>query len=213
MGGLQGLANLYLAKKLGDASRRDQDAKEARDRDAAYRDAHPGGAPPPLDFGSPRPAPQPTEPPAYDEPLEPERDLGFNTAPTGRPYVSPLTLGAQFSDERSKASVNDLGPDLVQKKAARDMLDRVQPYSYEYTDRAKSYGAPEGRQVGVMAQDLQRSDAGRELVQRDPASGYLTVDYAKAAPTMMAGLADIEQRLSRLEGRPGRSSLGPRGRR
>ncbi len=86
--------------------------------------------------------------------------------------------------------------DEKSKREARDMLGKLTPYSYEYKDDA---GQAPGRHVGVMAQDLERSERGREMVGRDEATGYKNVDYLKGLPTMMAGLADVSERIKRLE--------------
>jgi hypothetical protein len=96
--------------------------------------------------------------------------------------------GVTISDEKSKSE-------------ARNMLGNLTPYSYNYKQDAKDAGMPEGRQLGVMAQDLEKSKAGSAMVGRDEQTGYKDVDYLKGLPTMMAGLADQEARLRKLEGK------------
>jgi len=50
-----------------------------------------------------------------------------------------------------------------------------------------------------MAQDLEKSKAGKQLVAQTPAGKI--VDYSKAGPIFAAALADINRRLGKVEGK------------
>jgi hypothetical protein len=89
--------------------------------------------------------------------------------------------------------------DPAAKEDVREMMGELRPYEYSYKPRAQAFGAPPGRHVSVMADDLERSPLGAEMVGRDPASGYKTVDYLRGLPAMLAGIADLNGRLQRLE--------------
>ena len=92
--------------------------------------------------------------------------------------------------------------DRRSKKEARQMLDKAPAYSYEYKDDAKAVGAPEGRQVSLMWDDLQKTPAGRRMDGPvEPKTGYHTVDYMKGLPTAFAALSDLNERVSKVEGR------------
>lgn len=96
------------------------------------------------------------------------------------------TAASFFSDERAKEDIQPID--------SRKMLEELSGYSYDYKD--PSMGA--GPQVGVMAQDLERSPfAG--AVGEDPGTGMKTVDGGKLAGSMTGLLADINRRLSELE--------------
>lgn len=74
-----------------------------------------------------------------------------------------------------------------------EMLDNIEAYDFDYKPEA----GIEGRHNGVMAQDLERSELGSSFVE-DTDEGKM-VDYADAAPSMMAGLANTNKRLRKLE--------------
>jgi hypothetical protein len=108
--------------------------------------------------------------------------------------------GAALSDPRSKEDVRP-----VSKVAAREMFEEAPAYSYFYKPDARDVGAPEGRQVSVMWDDLQRTPAGRRMDGgREPETGYHTVDYLKGLPAAFASLSDLNDRMSRLEGGNGK---------
>lgn len=92
-----------------------------------------------------------------------------------------------MSDERAKKDVEEFSPS--------DFLDSLTSYKYKYKD-PKKYG--DGEHVGVMAQDLEKTDAGSQMVSDSP-DGKV-VDYSKAGPSVMASLADLNERLKRIEG-------------
>lgn len=98
-----------------------------------------------------------------------------------------LTAASMMSDERQKEDVEEFSPS--------DFLDNLTGYKYEYKD--KKHGA--GKQAGVMAQDLEKSEIGSQFVA-DTDEGKV-VDYAKASPAMMAALADLNKRVKGMEGK------------
>lgn len=76
-----------------------------------------------------------------------------------------------------------------------DLLDKLKPYTYRYKD--EKHG--EGPRPGIMAQDLNRSEAGKQIVRRD-AEG-LKVDINAAISTALAASARLNKRLRALEGK------------
>lgn len=103
-------------------------------------------------------------------------------------------LMSMFSDENCKTHVGD-GSDEV-----RGFLDSVEPHSYEYKDEYQDNPlAGEGEFVSPMAQELEQTELGADMVQDTP-DGKV-VDYGKGFGTLLAGVADINKRLSRIEGR------------
>lgn len=93
---------------------------------------------------------------------------------------------AAMSDERCKEEIEDFDPS--------DFLDSLTGHKFKYKD--KKYG--EGQHVGVMAQDLEKTEAGSKLVLETP-EGKM-VDYSKSGPTVMASLASLNDRLRKIEG-------------
>ena len=79
---------------------------------------------------------------------------------------------------------------------ARTMLDGLQDSTYRYRD-PRAPGAAPGRQLGIMAQDLERSPMGRGAVMDTPAGKM--VDTTRLAHALAAGAADLNDRVAELE--------------
>ena len=103
--------------------------------------------------------------------------------------------GVATSDPRSKTDVQDAS-------GGNEPGDPgpLKPVSFEYTPQAQAMGEEPGRKMGVMATDLLKTAMGKDMVYRDPQSGFLKVNYIRGLPDMLAGIADLNQRLARLEG-------------
>lgn len=91
------------------------------------------------------------------------------------------------SDERVKKDVEEFN--------ASDFLDSLTGYKYKYKDP----GMGEGKQVGVMAQDLEKEVP--QMVEDTPRGKMVDYSPSKAGGPILAGLADINERLKRLEGK------------
>jgi hypothetical protein len=106
--------------------------------------------------------------------------------------VGNAVSAVAMSDERAKKNVSNGGAQVQQ------FLDNTGAHQYEYKDPSQP-GASPGTHISPMAQELEKSQLGRPLVQNTP-NGKM-VDYAKAAPVMMAALAQINERLNAMEGK------------
>lgn len=91
------------------------------------------------------------------------------------------------SDERLKTEITDARSEVDQ------MLDRLLPKAYVYKD--SKHGA--GRRVGIMAQDLERSAAGKRIVFDAPDGKALDVN--KALSAALASSARLNERVRQLE--------------
>jgi len=108
--------------------------------------------------------------------------------------MAAAAIPLMFSDIRAKTKIREADEDVD------DFLSKLRAYKYEYTKDAKAKGgakAPEGKHTSVMAQDLERSKAGKDLVEKH-ASGYKAVNYGKALPVMLASLGRLHARVSSL---------------
>lgn len=104
-----------------------------------------------------------------------------------RPFIG-------YSDENLKENI-DYNPKDVQS-----FLDRLKPAAYDYKDEVKNDPkASKDRQLGVMAQDLEKSKLGKEAVSEGEAGKV--VDYKDLEPKMLASLAALNQRLKKIEGK------------
>src|SRR6185295_403402 len=115
---------------------------------------------------------------------------------TTKDIGSAIGAGAAIlSDRREKTDVSD------GEAAAQSILDAMSPKSYRYKDGARGPGVSPGRKVGVMAQDLERTPAGKKLVGESGDGKKLIKGGAPTATTLMAMLATLNKRMDRVEGR------------
>lgn len=102
--------------------------------------------------------------------------------------------GRSYSDENLKENVEYSDKDVT------SFLNRIKPASYDYKEEVKNSPlASKDRQLGVMAQDLEKSKLGKEAVSDTP-SGKI-VDYKDLQPKMLASLAALNERLKKIEGK------------
>jgi hypothetical protein len=97
---------------------------------------------------------------------------------------------AMMSDERVKVDVVPAGDKVDQ------MLTALRPVHYSYRDEAK-HGV--GPRVGILAQDMDRSDLGRSAIRHVPDG--MALDVNKAISLALAGNARLNERLAALESR------------
>ncbi len=91
------------------------------------------------------------------------------------------------SDERIKEN--------VKKVDTKELLDKLSAVAYNYKkDPAKE------KKVGIMAQDLEKSELGKTLVVEDE-NGIKGYNKDKALSAALAALADLNKRLNKLEGK------------
>lgn len=94
-----------------------------------------------------------------------------------------------FSDKRLKKDIKK------GDKHVQSFLDSITPQQYEYKNSEHGIG----KHLGIMAQDLEKTDEGRSAVEEHPEGKK--VNFGKLAGMMMASQADIHQRLKLLEGK------------
>jgi hypothetical protein len=110
-----------------------------------------------------------------------------------------IAAGAMMSDKNAKEDIRDGGKDVD------DMLDSLRATSYRYkkgvpVEHTGAVG--DGRRLaGILAQDLQKSEAGRAIV-RDTGKG-IGVDVVGGLSASLAGLARLNTRLRDLEQKKG----------
>lgn len=105
-----------------------------------------------------------------------------------------LDIGTALIKSNASSSASQGG--VVKRDEIHELLDNLSPYSYEYKD-PKGMGAAEGTRFGIMAQDLEKSDAGRSIVMNTQ-SGKM-VDTKQGLGLALAAMAAIHQRLKKVE--------------
>jgi hypothetical protein len=110
-------------------------------------------------------------------------DFGWKEAIGGAAALAPLI---SLSDRRLKKNIKKAN------KETDSFLDSLKSYSYDYKDQ--SHG--KGKQLSVMAQDLEKTRAGKRSVVDVKGVGK-AVDYSKLLPALVAGVARLNEKVSR----------------
>lgn len=137
---------------------------------------------------------------AMSQQLEAERIRGEKYQAAGGGFVSALgALAAAASDVTAKKNIK------MGDKELDAFMNSLAGYEYEYTDEAKEKipeGTGNGKILSVMAQDLERTPMGKEMVVENMAdSGKKGVNYGKGLGTMLASIARLNERLNDVEGK------------
>lgn len=100
------------------------------------------------------------------------------------------------SDKRVKTDIK------TGKQPIRSFLDALSAKEYEYKKPHEDgdYIAPAGKQVGIMAQDLEKSQVGKQMVEEMP-DGMKAVNPTKGFGAVLAAQADLHKRIKKLEKR------------
>lgn len=103
------------------------------------------------------------------------------------------------SDENMKEEIKPSKGDA--NKLIESFMDAMKSYNYKYKEEAQGAAGkknPEGEVTSVMAQDLEKSELGKKMVQDTP-NGKI-VDYAQGMAPLFAAIAELNQRTKKLEG-------------
>ncbi len=98
----------------------------------------------------------------------------------------PKTDTDTNSDVRMKEDIEKFDPS--------EFLNSLTSYKYNY----KKPEMGEGKHAGVMAQDLEKTEEGKSMVEDTPEGKK--VDYGKGFNTLLASLVDVHHRVKDLEG-------------
>lgn len=118
------------------------------------------------------------------------------------------TAATLLSDKRAKkdikASKNKASRELDKMAGSgadqRKFLDALQSYEYRYKHEGKN-ATP---QMGIMAQDLEKTRLGKQMVVQDAVSGLKTVDFGRGFGALLASQAELNKRIKKLEATKGR---------
>ena len=104
--------------------------------------------------------------------------------------VAPIAMMA-MSDKKVKKNIKSAkDKDLMGPKQIDGFLNDL--YAYEYNYKDSNHGA--GKQVGVMAQDLEKTQLGKQMVENTPQGKQ--INAAKGLGLAMASQARLNQRLN-----------------
>jgi hypothetical protein len=127
---------------------------------------------------------------------------GASTAATNS---ASNAAGYYASDVRAKQGIAQAGPG-AQDATIRGLDAYQYDYRPEYQDWAAQVGglpagAKDGRQTGIMAQDLERTPLGQTMVSTDPQTGMLAIDGGQAVTTSLGLIGRLGERADELERR------------
>lgn len=95
-----------------------------------------------------------------------------------------------FSDENCKQDIQSMSDKDVEKS-----MSGMNAKSYQYNQETQAKGAPAGKQIGVLAQDVQKTPAKGMVNDTNPK----TIDVKKATSFLLAGYSNLNKRLAQLE--------------
>lgn len=120
------------------------------------------------------------------------QSIGKGMDDSGKQVMSMAgSAGMMMSDERLKKDIKSASGQI------RQLLDKLDAYQYEYKDNK---GLPEGEQIGIMAQDLEKAGPIGEAMVKETPEGKM-VDYSQSMGTVFAALAALNKRLNDIEGK------------
>lgn len=122
--------------------------------------------------------------------VAPMSDFDLTNKNSPNQFFQPNTTPSAwtFSDENLKSDIKsaDMG----------GFLDKLKAHKYEYKNPDMP-GAGDGTHYSVMAQELEKTPVGAAMVKDTP-DGKV-VDYGKGFGTMLASMAEMHDRLKKLE--------------
>jgi hypothetical protein len=115
---------------------------------------------------------------------------GGGDASSAAPALASAAM--MFSDENNKKDIKPA------KGKINNFLDGLEASSYKYKEKTKNNPqAGEGEHVSVMAQDLEKTKMGKQMVM-DTKDGKV-VDYGKGFGAILAAQVELNKRLKALE--------------
>ena len=109
-----------------------------------------------------------------------------------------ISGGAQVG--AAKATSDKNSKDHIKTQDLAGLVEKIKAYEFEYkTPNGEPY--QDGKVVGVMAQDLEKSKLGKSLVSDTPTGKV--VDLKKAVPLALASIGELAKKIKELEKRKG----------
>ncbi len=95
------------------------------------------------------------------------------------PAYQPIDVGVPQAAFPTLSDKNEKSGYSMSDEDAKEAIDKTPGYSFRYKD-PDAMGADEGLQFGIMAQDLEKTPAGRSVVKKQP-DGTRMVDTSRLA--------------------------------
>lgn len=114
--------------------------------------------------------------------------------------IAPETTTAQAPAEAARSMARN-------PRVADEALNALTPYEYAYRQRAIDAGEPDGRQLGIMAQNVERSPLRNAVVETPIGKGIRTAD--ELMYEMLPLLGRVNDRLRKVEGKEAPAKSAP----
>ena len=98
---------------------------------------------------------------------------------------------AMLSDETEKENIK---PAKGSANEIETFMNAIKEYNYNYKNKANGTG----EKTGVMAQDLEKTSVGKTMVDEN-GKGQKVVDTNKAIGAILAGMADLNKKIKKME--------------
>lgn len=104
------------------------------------------------------------------------------------------TAAGGGSDKNMKENIQ-LADDKKINSELKKLLSKIEPYMYDYKNPEQE---GKGTRLGVMAQDLEKSSMGKDMVMEDE-NGNKRIDLNKVASAALASASNLMDRVEKLE--------------
>ena len=106
---------------------------------------------------------------------------------------SPAAAGSDVSMKENINQSEKSGSEMI-----KEFMDALQSYTYNYKDKENNgMKNPEGKVTSVMAQDLEKTQLGKQMVHDAP-EGKI-VDYGQGMAPLFAAIAELDKRTKKME--------------
>lgn len=148
----------------------------------------------------------------YDDALDRQHNREGSRTGTGEMIMTAIPVIGQAAGTAFALPGSDkkLKEKIVKQEGKEtlvsDFLAKLVPYAYHYKPKYQQMGQAKGQQVGIMAQDLQRSEVGKQLIANEKIDGKMAVDYSpnKLGPIVLAALSLLDKRITNLSKKAGK---------
>jgi len=102
-----------------------------------------------------------------------------------------MAAASYFSDENMKKNIKKSDSEATNK--VDEFLNALESYTYEYKDEKNG----KGEKSGVMAQDLEKSELGKQMVE-DTKDGKM-VDVSQGFSAMLASISELNKEIQEMK--------------
>lgn len=122
---------------------------------------------------------------------------GGGFQPRRAPMIQPQATAIPQPNYPTLSDKNEKTGYAMSDEDAKEAIEETPGYSFQYKDPSAT-GATDGRQFGIMAQDLEKTPAGRSVVKKQP-DGTRMVDTSRLTMVNTAAMNAMQKQIAELE--------------